>query len=173
VTVQRTAAAMAVLASVSVLVTLLVWVGVARNPDQVRQAGSAPTPPLEVLRGWDARRAGAWADGDVRALRALYVPGSRTGRRDAAMLRRYVGRGLVVTGLTTQVLEVGRVRREADGLVMDVVDRVSSAEAVGEGARTVLPRDRPSRRRIELRRIGGDWLVAEVRDLAPGASGAG
>ncbi|WP_158648008.1 hypothetical protein [Nocardioides houyundeii] len=171
-TVQRIATAMAALAAASVLAALLVWVGAGRGADPVHlAAGPGTGAPLEVLAAWDAQRARAWAHGDVPGLRKLYVPGSRTGRRDARMLERYVDRGLVVTGLTTQVLELGPVRQGTDRLVLDVVDRVAAAQAVGEEIRTDLPRDRPSRRRVELRRLGERWLVVEVRDLPSSDSG--
>ena len=67
---------------------------------------------LEVLRHWDARRAAAWADADVRALRRLYVPGSGAGRADARLLEAYGARELVVRRLETQVFAVRVLERQ-------------------------------------------------------------
>ena len=47
--------------------------------------------PRGVLADWDARRSAAWAEGDVAALRDLYVAGSHDrpcGRTDAGGVRR-------------------------------------------------------------------------------------
>src|SRR5690606_1653514 len=131
-------------------------------------AGTTPTTAgrgpvhVEVLRAWDGRRARAWARGDVAALRSLYTAGSRTGVQDRRMLRRYLDRGLRVEGLRTQLLSVEVATREEARLVLDVVDRVSAAEVVGEGIRRELPADRPSSRRVELRRERGEWRVVEA-----------
>jgi hypothetical protein len=126
-----------------------------------------PTPrdptAREVLAGWDAQRAAAWAAGDVRRLRSLYVPGSVAGERDAAMLRRWTGRGLVVTGMRVQVLSLQVVTRTRDRLVVDVVDRVVGAETTG----VRLPRDQPTAHRLVFRFVAGQWVLAAV---AAGAS---
>ena len=128
---------------------------------------------LAVLRAWDVRRAAAWAAGDEAALAALYTTGSSAGRRDRAMLRRYVARGLRVRGLRMQVL-AGSVRdRTTDRIELLVTDRVAHAVAVGRGVRAGLPRDRMSRRTVVLRRVAGEWRVKRVRAQAsPAASTA-
>ena len=98
------------------------------------------------------------------ALTALYTRGSRTGRRDRAMLAAYDARGLHVTRLRTQVLGAS-LRSSAPGRVtLEVTDRVVGAHAVGGGVRIPLPRDRTSTRVISLRRVAGAWRVDEVRD---------
>lgn len=113
----------------------------------------------EVLRGWDARRAEAWHAGDRRSLAALYTPGSRAGQRDVAMLGRWAERGRRVTRLVTQVLRLRAVTETGRRLVLLVTDRL----AVAEAGTTVLPRDGPTTRRIELRRgTDGVWRVASV-----------
>jgi hypothetical protein len=96
-------------------------------------AARAPAgpPPVELLRAWDARRAEAWARGDPRLLSALYTPGSVAGRRDRAMLRAWLARGLVVRGLQTQLLEVREVRRAASTWTLLVTDRLVGGFAVG------------------------------------------
>jgi hypothetical protein len=117
---------------------------------------------LGVLRAWDVRRAAAWAAGDGAALAALYTDGSAAGRRDRAMLGRYVARGLRVRGMRMQVL-AGKVRsRTAGRIVLVVTDRLAHAVAVRRGTRVVLPRDRATRRTVVLRRVTGEWRVAQV-----------
>jgi len=123
---------------------------------------AARVDPVAVLRAWDAARSEAWAAGDTGALAALYGSESGAGRRDVAMLRAYVRRGLVVEGLGTQVLEVRELRRGDELLVLDVTDRVSGGTVVGRGVRRALPRDTVSRREVELRRRGKEWRVVEV-----------
>lgn len=121
---------------------------------------------LTVLRRWDLRRARAWASADPAAVSALYVPRSRSGARDVALLRRYVRRGLRVTGLRMQIFDI-RVRRHAPArLSLVATDRLVDAVVAGHGRRQVLPQDRPSVRRIDLRRRAGRWVVVEAWDVA-------
>lgn len=122
-----------------------------------------------VLRAWDARRARAWATGDLRALSGLYTPASRTGRRDRAALASYVDRGLRVTGVRMQLLSVNLARRRDDRAVLRVTDRMTRAVALGEGRVVPLPRDGPSTWRVSMRRVAGEWRVAEVRRAPPRA----
>lgn len=150
-----------------------------RSPDpatvtRVAVAGRAeptttvgPVRAREVLRRWDAARAQAWTTGDTRALAALYTPGSVARVRDVAMLRAWADRGARVTDLTTQVLGLRVVVDRPRYLVVVVTDRVAQVRA-GE---LVLPRDRPSTRRIVLERgAGGRWCVASVSPWPPGPS---
>lgn len=124
-----------------------------------------PAAPLEVLRRWDRRRADAWAAADVNALRALYTQRSRAGERDAAMLQRWISRGLTVRGMQTQMLSVTVSVEQAERMVLVVTDRLSAGVAVGRGQRVRLPSDRPSTRRVTLRRQGGAWRVEAVRQV--------
>jgi hypothetical protein len=128
---------------------------------------------VDVLRTWDRRRARAWAAGDESALRALYLPGSRTGGRDVAMLAAYRSRGLRVTTMQRQVLAVRVRSRSARTLWLVVTDRLALARVTGR-TRAALPRSRPSVHRIVFRRTGGRWRVAEVYDdrARPAASTA-
>lgn len=152
--------------------TLLAVLGtaalVALRPDSTGAAPRAVTPALDgprsVLADWDARRARAWASGDVDGLRDLYVAGSRSGRADARMLASYVARGLTVRGLRTQVLALDVLDASAESVEVRVTDRVSGAEAVDGETVIPLPDDRPSTRRVVLRLVEGEWLVAEVRE---------
>lgn len=103
-----------------------------------------------VLHDWDSRRAAAWAAGDARGLRSLYVPGSEAGRADVRMLSEWRRAGRRVDDLEMQLRCVA-VRRAAPArLDLVVVDRV------------VTSRDRPSTWRLVLVRSGGAWRMAQV-----------
>lgn len=117
-----------------------------------------------MLERWDARRAAAWAAGDVDRLRSLYAAGSRTGGADVRLLRHYLARGLRVEGLATQVLALDVVQDSPRRLVLDVTDRVVGGAAVGGARPVALPADRASTRRVVLVRSGEQWVVAEARD---------
>ena len=124
--------------------------------------------PAAVLAAWDAQRARAWASGDDAALERLYAAGSRAGEADLRLLRRYAGRGLRVTGLQTQVLDLTVLTRHERRLHLVVTDRVVGGKAVGAGVRVTLPSDRASTRHVVLVRVGGRWLVERVADPAGG-----
>ncbi|MFZ2503273.1 MAG: hypothetical protein WAW88_11435 [Nocardioides sp.] len=109
---------------------------------------------LAILRAWDTTRAAAYAAGDSAALRALYAPGSRTGARDVALLKRYAARGLRVEHLQMQLLRLELDTFEPERIVMRVTDRISGAVAVGAGGTQALPSDLPSTRTIEFVRAG-------------------
>ncbi len=127
-------------------------------------AFSVPTPVESragrVLREWDGRRAAAYAAGSVGRLRRLYVPG--VGAGDVRLLKSYVGRGLVVEGMRTQVLTLQVLRQSPRQLRVRVTDRLVGAAARWPGGSLPLPRDRPSTRELTLRRQEGRWLMAGV-----------
>lgn len=145
------------------------------GPHAAGGSGGTGTPSA-VLAGWDRRRAGAWARGDVDALGGLYAPGSAAGRADVAMLRDYRRRGLRVEGLTTQVLRLEVLRRAPGRLVLRVTDRLAGGTVVGAAAPVALPADRASTRRVTLvRRPGADddgWVVREVVEVGAQARAA-
>jgi hypothetical protein len=123
-----------------------------------------------VLRGWDHRRARAWARDDVAGLAALYVPGSATGRHDVAMLTAYRDRGLRVTGMSRQVLRLQVPQARRRRLTLLVTDRLVGARVVGRGVGAALPVGDPATRRVRLSRIGGRWRVVEVVGALDGSS---
>lgn len=127
--------------------------------DVARAVGS-----LAVLRDWDRSRARAWADGDVPALRALYLPGSAAGEQDVRMLRAWLRRGLRVEEMAMQVLGVELRQRTDRRIVLVVTDRLAGAVGVRprSGERVALPRDGPSTRRLVFTRSGGRWLLASA-----------
>jgi hypothetical protein len=170
---RHLAAALCCLLVASAVLSLLAASG--DRPSEARAAGP-PAPPsreadaLAVLRGWDARRAEAWAAGDPAALRPLYVARSVAGRRDRAALTAYAGLGLRVTGLRMQVLAAELCSWDADGFTLEVTDRVQHAVAVGRSARTLLPVDRPSTWLLSFVEVAGDWRLAQARPAASTAS---
>jgi hypothetical protein len=169
---RRTLMLLSLLATVGVVVGALA-VGAPRDHAvrQLAEAGAgpamAPRPAaraLTLLRAWDRRRAAAWAEDDPSALRALYLPGSSTGRRDVAMLAAYHRRGLQVTTMRRQVLAVQVRDSDPRTLSLVVTDRLVEARVTGRGVRAVLPRSRPATRRIVLRHERVGWRVDEVYD---------
>jgi len=132
------------------------------RPEQVEGTAEA----LAVLRGWDERRATAWATSDVVALGRLYAAGSRSGRHDRALLRAYADRGLRVRGLRMQVLAVDVRASSSQRLVLAVTDRLVGGVAVGDDVRVPLPSDQVSTRLVTFVRAAGEWRVAEVQARA-------
>ena len=133
-------------------------------------ASTANRDAVALLRSWDERRAAAWSTGDPRALAALYRPGSRTGARDVAMLRRWVARGLVVRDLAVQMHHARVVGRAPGRWVLEVVDRVAGGRAVptglGDDGAVRLPQDGWTAHRVTLVEDPGEgWLVAEINPL--------
>jgi hypothetical protein len=161
--------------AVGLTVGLVAVAVVARVPGDAHRArvggsGSAVQVPeerfaLEVLHGWDRQRAAAWAAGDPAALARLYVPGSPAGATDVALLRRYAARELSVRGIRMQLLRVRVLVARPGRVALEVTDRLTSAVAVRAGDVTAsrpLPADAASTRLLELRRVGGRWLMARV-----------
>ena len=153
--------------AVGVLLAVVLLGGAALMPSDGPEQRTSPatdrTGPIAGLRAWDRARGAAWRDGDVRALRRLYTPGSPAGRTDRAMLRAYGERGLRVTGLRMQVASADVRRADAARIVMLVTDRLAgTAVATGTSGVHPLPRDRWSSRRVVLVRVGERWRVARV-----------
>ena len=166
----RAAASATLVAVLCLVATGAVWAMRAAEERRVTgreaQAPAQERTPVEVVHGWDERRAAAWAAGDAEALARLYVPGARVGRADAAMLEAYLARDLRVEGLDTQLLEVEEVRTDEHEMVVRVTDRVHAGTVVGPGMRRALPRDAVSVRRLTLRLHEGSWRVARVVESA-------
>lgn len=118
--------------------------------------------PLAALHAWDVRREAAWVSGSPAAVRALYLPASEAGERDAALLGRYRQQGLRVERLRTQVLAAAVVQRRPGRVVLRVTDRVATL-VVRHGDRPVrLPRDSARTRTVELVLEAGEWRVGAV-----------
>lgn len=145
------------------------------GPAPARASGDVSAPArsergipeaLAVLRGWDVRRADAWAAGDVPGLRRLYTAGSSAGRHDVAMLRSWLGRGLRVSSMDRQLLSARVPHSSADRLVLVVTDRLASAEVAGAGVAGALPRDAAGTVRMVLLRVSGEWRMESVESQA-------
>lgn len=134
------------------------------QPSATRAVALRPPPPepvaAVVLREWDARRAAAYAEASARDLRRLYLKGA--GRADVRVLRGYLARGLVVTGIRMQVLALMVLESSDDRLRLQVTDRLVGAVARGPEGEQALPRDSPTTRVLELRQVEGEWLMASV-----------
>jgi len=161
----------------AVVVTILpIWLwsaaGAERTPAPARLVSvpvtddrrSPEARALGVLRRWDARRAAAWSTGDPAALARLYVPGSRTGAEDVADLRRWVRRGLRVTGLHQQVASLLLAHWSAHRVVALVTDRTVDGVAVGARRRTAVPVSAWATHRVFLLQVDDSWRVAEAVD---------
>ena len=138
----------------------------------VEQASAAEQVALRVLRGWDERRAAAYAEGDVAALRALYAEGSGAGERDVRLLRSYVERGLVVEGLRQQLLEVSVLDAAPHRLTVRVRDRLATATVVAADREVGLPQDRASTNDVVLVQQDAEWLVWSVDPARRGGRSA-
>lgn len=126
-------------------------------------APSAPgRSPVALLHAWDRRRAAAWATGDARALRSLYVAGSAAGVRDLAMLCSWSERGLTVAPLDVQVLSGEVVARAPGRVTFEVTERLARAEARSGSQAWLLPRGQAGTRRVTMWRVAGRWRVATV-----------
>ena len=186
-------ATLAVATATVVAVVALVMTGLLRSSLGERDRSSPPSAvplpraasvtetdavaSLTVLREWDRARSAAWARGDVAALRRIYLPGSRVGAKDVAMLSRWVDRSLRVRRMTMQVHSVHlRVQTERR-IVLDVTDRLAEAVAVpaGGGRPRALPRDEVTTRRLVFGSTRDGWVLAAVyeRPLARTESTSG
>jgi hypothetical protein len=150
------------------LVLLVVLAVLAAPPASATRAGLVTGDredlrhALAVLHGWDDRRARAWAESDVSALRSLYVSHSTAARSDLRLLRSYTARGFVVRRIVTQVFGVRVLRSTPGRLVIRVLDRVAGGEVDDGHGVLALPSSRPVVRRIVLARERGAWRVAAV-----------
>lgn len=138
-----------------------------RRAAPLERAVPATFPAADVLRSWDRARARAYAAGDARALRRLYVDGSAAGRSDVRVLRSYRRRDLVVSGMQVQLLGIEVLHESPRRLRLRVTDRLTGAVAEGRGGVAIrLPRDSVSTRVVELVRVDGrgPWRVESVRE---------
>ncbi len=146
-------------AALGIGVVLLSEQGPAETTEPVSRTTTVGYSPVGVLRDWDRQRAAAWAEGDLAALRSLYVARSTAGERDVARLSRWLDHGLRVRRLETQVLKVRVLAERRDAVRLAVTDRIARAET-STGLR--LPGDALSAWRITMRRVAGEWKVASV-----------
>jgi hypothetical protein len=117
-----------------------------------------------VLDALDERRTVALEHDDPAALADVYVPGSPLRTSDERLLAAYRERGLRLRGAGVETLGCRTTVERPGRLVVDVVDRVTATSVAGTDGERALPRDRPSRHVVELRRTADGWRVAAVRD---------
>ena len=84
------------------------------------------------------------------------------------MLRAWEARGLVVRGLRTQLLEVRELSHTRSTWTLQVTDRLAGGVAEGRGVHRQLPVDEATTSVIELRNVGGRWLVSSVSTITGG-----
>lgn len=121
------------------------------------------TQGREVLREWDAARSACWAEADVDCLRGLYAPGSAAGEADVAVLQRWSARGLVISRMHRQVLDVDVVESGERLQVLRVTDRLAGGTVRGEAGRSDLPATVARTRLIVLERGPSGWVATDVR----------
>jgi hypothetical protein len=93
----------------------------------------------------------------------VYAPGSAALALDRRHLRSYVARGFTVRGVRLRIVTLRVVDHGRQRVRLDVVDRLSRAVATdAAGNPRELPRDRPHRHTIDLRRVHGRWRIAAV-----------
>jgi hypothetical protein len=135
-------------------------------PASTPTSAAGPAHWVHEFRRLDALRETAWRAGSPAGLRAVYVQGSGAHRIDEMWLSSYARRGLVVRGISVDLLSLRVVARSAGRVWLEVLDRLGPAVAVdGHGHERALPRDEPTRHRIELRRVDGDWRIAKITVL--------
>lgn len=120
---------------------------------------------LRVLREWDAARATALARGDRGGLVRLYPPGSGLARADVRLLRRYERRGLRLTTVRHQVVDVDVTVSRPRHVQLTVVDRlavVGVADSIGQERR--LAASQLSRHELRFERHGGGWRLSSARE---------
>jgi len=132
------------------------------------QRGPAATRWYAVLARLDATRERAWRSGSVVLLAQVYAAGSPELELDQANLRAYLDRGLRVEGVSLTVGRLTVVERHRHRVRLCIVDELGPLQATtSDGRARALPRDRPTRHLIDLRR-DGDWRIARVVTVAPG-----
>lgn len=143
--------------------------GPARPPHPATVSSSEPprTPSAArwraVLYQLDRIRARAWRQGDPDLLRAVYAAGSPALDSDRHLLADYARRGLRVRDVRLRFGRLEVVQERPGWVRFTVVDRLAAATAVSAaGSRLPLPRDRPTRHRVVLRRVGGAWRIDRV-----------
>ncbi len=116
-----------------------------------------------VLRTLGDQRATAWRLGRPQLLTRVYLPSSAPLDRDRRMLSGYLDRGLRVVGARLAIESVQLLAHSDTCVRLLVVDRLGPAVAFdATGHRHRLPRDLPTRHRIELRRFDDAWRIASV-----------
>ena len=124
--------------------------------------GSGDAPECLLLGGLDATRAKAFVADDEERLGEVYSD-ERAARADIEVLRSYRERGLRLEGMLLVRNSCRVTARSRRSVTLDVVDRLGPTSVrTKDERRQDLPRDQPTRRFVELVRVGDGWRVAAV-----------
>ncbi|MFZ0142009.1 MAG: hypothetical protein WAL70_13085 [Aeromicrobium sp.] len=124
--------------------------------------GSGDAPECLLLGGLDAARAKAFVADDEERLGDVYSD-ERAARADIEVLRSYRERGLRLEGMLLVRNSCRVTARSRWSVTLDVVDRLGPTSVrTKDERRQDLPRDQPTRRFVELVRVGDGWRVAAV-----------
>ncbi len=124
--------------------------------------GSGDAPECLLLGGLDAARAKAFVADDEERLGDVYSD-ERAARADIEVLRSYRERGLRLEGMLLVRNSCRVTARSRRSVTLDVVDRLGPTSVrTKDERRQDLPRDQPTRRFVELVRVGDGWRVAAV-----------
>ena len=138
------------------------------QPAVARPVLSAPPAVHDwtaLLHDLDLARAAAFANADPTVLGSVDAPGSPALASDVAAVRALAGAGLQAQGYAVTTSAVSVVTVATDDVGLDVVDSRSAYSVVdGTGAVVGEQPARPSQHwRVHLVRVGGTWLVHDVR----------
>ncbi len=121
----------------------------------------------QVLTRLDRWRSKAFVRARPGLLDQVYAHGSRSGRRDRAILLDYHRRGVGLERVRLEVSVLRVVGRARGAVTLRVVERLRPTHAVlPSGVRTSLPRDAATRRLLHLVRTPRGWRIAGVRRIA-------
>lgn len=135
---------------------------------------AGPIEPAEgcgsELARLDQARAAAFAAADPAALGGVYVSSSPLLEADADTIEAYSARGGRVVGALLQISACEVLERSADAIRLEVVDVMGPAYVRWDDAtRSILPRDRATRRWITLRHTADGWRISGSRPPGPPA----
>lgn len=122
-------------------------------------------PACAEVVALDRARTAAITAADSAGLNAVYADPALA-QADRNLIAAWSDRGLRLDGGPLVLERCTEVTRTAETATVLVTDWVGPTRAVAaDGVTTDLPRDRPTDRRIDLRRIGGQWRIAAVAVL--------
>lgn len=160
---RRVVAVLVAMLAAALLAGVLLW------PASPPPDGS-PAPAA----GWDARlaelydaRAEAFASGDSAALAEVYTLDSRQLRSDTETIESLAAQQRSVVGFVPRLIEVESVQESAEVAVAVVRDEIRPFTIVDEsGAELTVAGRAPSRVVLQLRRVGGSWLLVDATRTA-------
>ncbi|MBC7595894.1 MAG: hypothetical protein H7288_18485 [Kineosporiaceae bacterium] len=117
-----------------------------------------------VLDGLDAIRSQAFEEGRSDDLALVYPEGSLLLQRDKALLASYASRGVDIERMQMRLIGSHVTSVSPRRVTMDVTDQLVEARIrLSDATVRDLPRDRPTRRIVELTLTGRGWRISAVR----------